>query len=113
MSNECPPDVSRTFILCPSEQACDPWSSHFDVELNPNPALDYVNIKVVSLHPDVNFPSELSRVQLLDFNGDILKDIDTGGIEFLMETSTLLNGLYFIKAFIGEEIIIKQVSIEK
>ncbi len=85
-------------------------SSNLNLEINPNPATDVINIKFNSLQNDNIF------INILDFSGRIIRKINSAEIkngynEITYPVSNLSNGVYFIHLQSGIYNITKKVII--
>ncbi|WP_231372679.1 zinc-dependent metalloprotease [Aureivirga sp. CE67] len=85
------------------------FSSELAFDLYPNPAADHLYIKMNN-----EIISENITVQMFDITGKMVFELGVNGkVEEIVNTSSLKNGMYFVKVFAGDKYYADKVMISK
>jgi hypothetical protein len=110
-SNTCGTGWSTSFYLSKKTFGCGAYL----MSVSPNPSSQNLRIKTSIKYYENTVEENIitDNIELLDDSNNIIISLSPGDSELEIDTNQIRNGLYFLRAKFGEEIIIKRVIIKK
>lgn len=111
-TNECGM-TTQNIVVCPSFEACRREGFGYELVISPNPANNIINVDIYAEKDEGKEQLDLGTIQLLDNQGNFIKDYSSEGKTLQMDVSNLKEGLYYLRTSIDGEYVIEPLRIAK